>query len=312
MAKQINLGERLIRLADRVLSSNTSETLGYTGGITNNTATDTSVPTTKAVKEYVDAHEHGQIKNNGSIGTVANKPIITTTNGILTTGTFGTNANTFAEGNHLHPQYVHPTQSAITGVPTTNQTPSFGETFVIPQSIIDTLGHTTTINTRNVTIPNLPNATTTNRGVVQLDDSLPLKQNVWFTYTSENPVQAQTLYDALHWHKLRDWGQTGNASIGISLYYNDLFVVIKFQNGADYSGITTSFTTIYGNNQNERIPEEFRPLHTIGALLYSDKEIVIWGQDEGGESGKIRGRALQSNGNSVIKGYIIYPRLYDE
>lgn len=54
MAKYIDLGERLIRLADRVLSQNTNETIGHSGGITNATATDTSVPTTKAIKEYVD------------------------------------------------------------------------------------------------------------------------------------------------------------------------------------------------------------------------------------------------------------------
>ena len=51
---QIDLGERLIRLADKVLSENSNETIGHIGGITNATANDTYVPTTKAVKEYVD------------------------------------------------------------------------------------------------------------------------------------------------------------------------------------------------------------------------------------------------------------------
>lgn len=51
---QIDLGERLIRLADKVLSKNSNETIGHTGGITNATANDTYIPTTKAVKEYVD------------------------------------------------------------------------------------------------------------------------------------------------------------------------------------------------------------------------------------------------------------------
>lgn len=98
---QIDLGERLIRLADKVLSKNSNETIGHIGGITNATANDIYVPTTKAVKEYVDEHEHqhGNIQNNGSIGSTANKPIITTTNGVLTTGSFGTSANTFCQGN---------------------------------------------------------------------------------------------------------------------------------------------------------------------------------------------------------------------
>jgi hypothetical protein len=72
------------------------------------------VPTTDyeaANKKYVDdqdalkanvSHTHGNITNAGAIGSTANLPIITTTSGVLTTGSFGTTANTFAEGNHTH------------------------------------------------------------------------------------------------------------------------------------------------------------------------------------------------------------------
>jgi hypothetical protein len=45
------------------------------------------------------AHTHGNISNVGAIGTTANLPIITTTSGVLTTGSFGTAANTFCQGN---------------------------------------------------------------------------------------------------------------------------------------------------------------------------------------------------------------------
>lgn len=48
------------------------------------------------------SHAHGQITNAGKIGTTANKPVITTTGGEVTTGSFGSTANTFAEGNHTH------------------------------------------------------------------------------------------------------------------------------------------------------------------------------------------------------------------
>ncbi|MBQ9026867.1 MAG: hypothetical protein IJ743_00580 [Bacilli bacterium] len=44
-------------------------------------------------------HAHGNITNAGAIGSTANKPIITTTSGKLTTGAFGTAANTFCQGN---------------------------------------------------------------------------------------------------------------------------------------------------------------------------------------------------------------------
>jgi hypothetical protein len=45
------------------------------------------------------SHTHGSITNAGAIGSTANLPIITTTSGVLTTGSFGSSANTFCEGN---------------------------------------------------------------------------------------------------------------------------------------------------------------------------------------------------------------------
>ena len=45
------------------------------------------------------SHTHGNITNDGAIGSAANLPVITTTSGVLTTGTFGTGANTFCQGN---------------------------------------------------------------------------------------------------------------------------------------------------------------------------------------------------------------------
>ena len=45
------------------------------------------------------SHTHGNITNTGAVGSTANKPLITTTNGVVTTGSFGTSANTFCQGN---------------------------------------------------------------------------------------------------------------------------------------------------------------------------------------------------------------------
>jgi len=47
-------------------------------------------------------HVHGNVTNDGKIGSTANLPIITGANGVLQAGSFGTSANTFAEGNHVH------------------------------------------------------------------------------------------------------------------------------------------------------------------------------------------------------------------
>jgi hypothetical protein len=44
-------------------------------------------------------HAHGNITNAGAIGTTATLPIITGASGVLTAGSFGTTAGTFAQGN---------------------------------------------------------------------------------------------------------------------------------------------------------------------------------------------------------------------
>ena len=45
------------------------------------------------------SHSHGNISNDGKVGTAANKPLITGTGGAVQAGSFGNQANTFCEGN---------------------------------------------------------------------------------------------------------------------------------------------------------------------------------------------------------------------
>ena len=45
------------------------------------------------------SHTHGNLTNDGKVGTTANKPLITGTGGVVQAGSFGTSANTFCEGN---------------------------------------------------------------------------------------------------------------------------------------------------------------------------------------------------------------------
>lgn len=47
-------------------------------------------------------HTHGNITNDGKVGSSSGKPLITTTGGTVTTGEFGTSSGQFAEGNHDH------------------------------------------------------------------------------------------------------------------------------------------------------------------------------------------------------------------
>lgn len=72
-----------------------------------------------------DIHSHGQISAVGTIGSTANLPLITRTGGEIITGTFGTAANTFCEGNdaRLAAQTI-----TLTGDVTGSGTSSFAAT----------------------------------------------------------------------------------------------------------------------------------------------------------------------------------------
>jgi hypothetical protein len=88
-------------LVTPLLGTPTSGTLTNCTGYT--FANLASKPTTLSGYGITDAatstHVHGNITNAGAIGSTANLPIITTTSGVLTTGSFGTTAGTFCQGN---------------------------------------------------------------------------------------------------------------------------------------------------------------------------------------------------------------------
>ena len=75
------------------------------------------------------SHSHGDITNTGTLGSTANKPLITSTNGKIATGSFGSSANTFCEGNDSRlsdartPTSHSHTKSEISDFPST-MTPS--------------------------------------------------------------------------------------------------------------------------------------------------------------------------------------------
>ena len=103
-------------------STDKSKLDGISTGATKNTIdTSLSSTSTNAVQNKVintalngkanSSHTHGNISNDGKIGSTANKPLITTTNGQITTGMFGTTAGTFAEGSHSHNSWQEVTLS---------------------------------------------------------------------------------------------------------------------------------------------------------------------------------------------------------
>lgn len=69
--------------------------------------------------------------------------------------------------------YTHPSYTARTGVPTSNQTPAFGGTFSVSQPVSDATGHITAVNSRTVTIPSTT-ATTSSAGLMSATDKSKL------------------------------------------------------------------------------------------------------------------------------------------
>ena len=102
--------------------------------------------------------------------------------------------------------YTHPSYTAITGVPTANAAPAFGEAFSVSQPVSDALGHITAINNRTITIPNVV-ATTSVNGLMSSTDKAKLngiatganKTDIdsALSSTSTNPVQNKVVNDAI-------------------------------------------------------------------------------------------------------------------
>ena len=52
------------------------------------------------------SHTHGNISNDGKVGSNSGKPLVTTTGGLVATGEFGSSSGQFAEGDHTHNGYA--------------------------------------------------------------------------------------------------------------------------------------------------------------------------------------------------------------
>lgn len=86
------------------------------------------------------SHSHGSITNDGKLGTVSGKPLITASGGEIATGSFGTTPGTFAEGDHTHSQYLtaHQSLSDIGGTVTVEKQSTaetgYAHTYVVKQN----------------------------------------------------------------------------------------------------------------------------------------------------------------------------------
>lgn len=103
------------------------------------------------------------------LSTDTNTTYTLTKSGSTITLTGSDGSITTVEDTDTNTTYSHPSYTARTGVPTTNQTPTFGGTFNITQPVSDETGHITAMNDRTITIPNAT-ATTDSSGLMSAAD----------------------------------------------------------------------------------------------------------------------------------------------
>ena len=145
------------------------------------------------------SHSHGNITNAGAVGSTANKPLITTTNGVVTTGSFGTSANTFCQGNDSRlsdartPTAHNQASSTITEANAlSNIGTSSGATQSAINSAIDTkIGTLAQIDAVQV-VTTLPTASATTMGGLYIINENS-KVNVYYTEESSGSYS---------WHKM--------------------------------------------------------------------------------------------------------------
>ena len=106
------------------------------------------------------------VENMSSDVTVT--PALTSGTKIGTITVDGTNKDLYAPNGYTHPAYT-----ALTGAPTSNQTPAFGGTFSVSQPVSDATGHVTSLTNRTVKIPNSI-ATSTANGLMSSTDKAKL------------------------------------------------------------------------------------------------------------------------------------------
>lgn len=270
------------------------------------------------------SHAHGDITNDGKLGSAANKPLITTTNGKIAVGSFGTGANTFCQGNDPRLSDARaPTSHAHGGITnagaigsTANLPIITGTNGVLKAGSFETTAtnikmngtqsagslntfargdHVHPVDTSRA--PNNHASTATTYGVASSSAYGHVKLDSSPTMNSSNVVSSGGMYTFLKWKTL-NWGESGNASWGLSLYYNDSLVALSLDTGSDFStSIGSSWVTI-----GYTVPDGYRPSHHTSGHIYPNLELYV------GSNGAIKVRKISGDATTAAKGYVIYPR----
>ena len=169
------------------------------------------------------SHTHGNISNAGAIGSTATLPIITTTSGVLTAGSFGTTAGTFAAGDHTHSGYGTVTSitagyGMVTGTITTSGTITLGT----PDTITASSSNSVSANSHNHAITGflaLTGGTLT--GAVTSNNSFTSTNFILSSdIRKKNPLGSYVpTYLDIDYQKYEYKGQEGQTRFGLYSYH---------------------------------------------------------------------------------------------
>jgi hypothetical protein len=151
-------------------------------------------------------HTHGDLTSDGRLGSTSGLPVVTTTNGAITTGTFGTTGGTFAQGNDARFSdartplaHTHPISDVVNLQTNLDAKSNVGHTHVIG----DVTNLQTSLNNKADAVH-----THTIAQVTNLQSSLDGKSNLGHTHTISEVTNLQTSLDGKaatsHSHAISD------------------------------------------------------------------------------------------------------------
>ena len=176
--------------------------------------------------------------------------------------------------------YIHPSYTARTGVPTTNQSPDFGDTFSVSQPVCDATGHITAINSRTITIPSATASSSAN-GLMSKSDKARLDSIV-----SKNSSSATT-YTSLK----NSWTGT------VKTFIRNNFMIVTYEN-LKKSSTTSSYDDVIDLANN----------NSMNANIYGEVDLSDTNTGVAvrvSTDGKLQARCLIAN--HAKYGHIIVP-----
>ena len=199
---------------------------------------------------FRDIPSLGNITNLGAIGSAANLPIITTTNGVLAAGSFGTTSNTFCAGNDARLNGI----VYATGTQTVSGVKTFSDNIAFNGNISGRAPSTTSTATQIVVFTEDPSSTT--RGLLTRTPSQLLTDIQAVALTGTQTVSGIKTFDGSGIFNSGIRSSSGNILFALGLNTNSAnrFSILSNTIASPLysisfvpSGISTGTTTIVGN-----------------------------------------------------------------